>query len=99
MSLPAKRRFINWLIAAALLLAQTAAIAHEYDHALNKHDAPCALHAYCEHAGKALVGNAPAAVLPELVGTALAASGSTLTSRVIAAYAARAPPSLAFVRH
>lgn len=47
-----KLRRLAALAAAAFLAAQAAALAHEFDHALHKHNAPCALHLYADHLGK-----------------------------------------------
>lgn len=55
------------MLVAALLAAQAAVLAHEYDHALAKHNAPCVLHFYADHLGKtapAIVPTAPAVVVP-----------------------------------
>jgi hypothetical protein len=87
-------RFVAWLLAAVLLITQAAALAHEYDHALGQHEAPCALHAYCQHGGKGLASNAPVTVTVVLADTPHPESAVALTSRAIAAYAARAPPTL-----
>jgi hypothetical protein len=43
-----------FLVAAILLVAQTAAAAHELQHALHHHDNPsCAMHLFADHVGKA----------------------------------------------
>lgn len=48
---------LAWLVAAGLLLVQLAALTHEFDHALHKHETPCALHIYSNHLGKSLATN------------------------------------------
>lgn len=84
--------FVAWLLAAFFLLAQGAALSHEYDHALHKHDAPCAQHFF---AGSLKAG-ATASPLPALAVDTAAAFDSLptyhLPSRTIAAYHGRAPP-------
>ncbi len=49
------RRTTPWLMALALVLAATAALTHEIEHDLDRHDdALCALHALANLGGKAL---------------------------------------------
>lgn len=85
-------RFAAWLLAAFFLLTQAAALAHEYDHALHKHDAPCAQHFF---AG-GLDTTAAAALLP--VATPVVAVALTFIPTLdlpvspAAPYAVRAPP-------
>ncbi len=83
---------VAWLLAAFFLLAQGAALSHEYDHALHKHEAPCAQHFF---AGS-LDAGAAAKPLPPVAPVTVAAFGFFTTldlpSRAIAAYRGRAPP-------
>jgi hypothetical protein len=50
------------LLAAAFVTAQSAALAHEIEHVLHLHDAPCALHLAADH-----LPMAPAPALPPTV--------------------------------
>lgn len=85
-------RFAAWLLAGFFLLAQGAALAHEYDHALHKHDAPCAQHFF---AGS-LKASAAASPLPAPTVDVAAAFDPLptyhLPSRTLTTYHGRAPP-------
>ncbi len=80
------------LLAAALLGAQAAAVTHEYDHALHKHDAPCALHIYADHSSKAAPASVPAAPCAAPAGHPLPDAAFPTTYGLLAACRARAPP-------
>lgn len=87
-----RRQLTAWLAAAGLLLAVAGALAHEYDHTLHKHDAPCALHVFADHSGKGTPAAAPvlAAVAP---GNALLPDIALPPARwLLSAPRARAPP-------
>ncbi len=86
---------IAWLLAAFFLLAQGAALSHEYDHALHKHEAPCAQHFFAGSLGTGLVANAPSLVTPATVAVFGLPSTSDLPSRTLTAYHGRAPPRFA----
>lgn len=81
-----------WLLTGFFLLAQATALAHEYDHELHKHDAPCAQHFF---AGSLKAG-AAASLPPAFAPVAVTAFGFLpayhLPSRFAAAYRGRAPP-------
>jgi hypothetical protein len=88
-----RRYLAPLLLAAALLLAQVTAFAHEYQHSLHQHDAPCALHVLGDQLGNAPVA-ASSALLPEYC--ALLASGiiaADTPQLITPAYHGRAPPS------
>lgn len=84
--------FVAWLLAAFFLLVQTAALAHEYDHALHKHDAPCAQHFFVG----SLKAGAAASQLPTLAVDTATVFDFLPTydppSRTAAVYRGRAPP-------
>lgn len=85
-------RIAAWLLAVCFVLTQAAALAHEYDHALHKHNVPCAQHSLASGldtavAAKALPFAATAATI-----VAVRLSSNPLPSQPTAAYAVRAPP-------
>ncbi|MBI3574898.1 MAG: hypothetical protein HY083_04525 [Gammaproteobacteria bacterium] len=87
-----RSRVASWLFAALFLLAQTGALAHEYDHALHKHEVPCAQHFFAGGldtavAAKALPFTATAATI-----LAVRLPSHRPPSQPTAAYAVRAPP-------
>lgn len=88
-------RIVAWLLAGLFLLTQVAALAHEYDHTLHKHEAPCAQHSFASG-----LDTAAAAVPPTAVARVVAAAPAShpafdLLAAPAAAYAVRAPPRLA----
>lgn len=89
-----KPRFVAWFAAAGLLLAVAGALAHEYDHALAKHDAPCALHVFADHSGKGSPALAPLAAAAALGGALLPDVVAPPARCLLAAPRARAPPLL-----
>lgn len=86
------RRLAAVLFALTLFAAAAAALAHEFDHVLHKHDAPCALHLYADHVGKSFAVHSTLA-LPE-IGLAVAFPSTTVSFSCAqsVAYRIRAPP-------
>jgi hypothetical protein len=87
-----KKGLLAWLLAAALLLVATGAIAHEFDHALDHHQELCALHLYAGHHNG--LPSADVTAPPRLHHDRLivAADRNPLPELRPAPYAARAPP-------
>jgi hypothetical protein len=86
------KRFPAWFLAAVFLAAQGAALAHEYDHALAKHDAPCAQHVFANHLDKVPAAKAPAPAVALATHAPCAAALPAACSRPLPAYQGRAPP-------
>jgi len=85
-------RFAAWLLAGFFLLSQAAALAHEYDHALHKHDAPCAQHFFAGSLKAGAAASLPPAFVPMAVSAFAFQPTYHLPSRFAAAYRGRAPP-------
>lgn len=83
---------VAWLLAAFFLLAQGAALSHEYDHALHKHEAPCAQHFFAGNLDAGAAASALPPVAPSLLAAFDLLPAYDLPSRTIAAYRGRAPP-------
>ncbi len=94
-SRPSYRRGAAWLLAGLFLLTQVAALAHEYDHVLHKHEVPCAQHSFASGLDAACTAHALPAAAPPVAAAAICLPSHDLPSRPAAAYAVRAPPRLA----
>jgi hypothetical protein len=84
--------FVAWLLAAFFLLAQATALAHEYDHELHKHDAPCAQHFFAGNTEAGAAASTPLPLAPAIVAVSDLLPTHDLPSRTTAAYHGRAPP-------
>ncbi|MEK7815509.1 MAG: hypothetical protein AAB294_01650 [Pseudomonadota bacterium] len=89
---PNTSRIFIWLLAALFLLAQTGALAHEYDHALHKHNVPCAQHFFAGGLDTAVAAKALSFVTTATTVVAVRLPSYPLPSQPTAAYAVRAPP-------
>jgi hypothetical protein len=81
------------LLVATFLAVQAAALAHEFEHVLNQHDAPCGLHVAADHL--VIVSAPEPATVPRVPSTAAA----TLATGHLPPFparpsSARAPPLL-----
>lgn len=83
---------VAWLLAAFFLLAQTAALAHEYDHALHKHNTPCAQHFFAGSLDAGAAASVPPPIAPATTAAFDLLSTFDLPSRTVVAYHGRAPP-------
>ena len=81
-----------WLLAGFFLLAQAGALAHEYDHALHKHEVPCAQHFFASGLDKAVAAKALSFVTTAATIVVVCLPSYLLPSQPAAAYAVRAPP-------
>ncbi len=84
--------FVAWLLAAFFLLAQGAALSHEYDHALHKHEAPCAQHFFAGGLDTGSAASAPLPLPPAIAAAFDLPSTFDLSSRTTTVYHGRAPP-------
>ena len=87
-----RSRVASWLFAALFLLAQGAALAHEYDHALHKHNVPCAQHFFASGLDTAVAAKALSFATTAATVVAIRLPSLRLPSQPTAAYAVRAPP-------
>lgn len=87
-------RIASWLLAALFLLAQAGAQAHEYDHALHKHEVPCAQHFFAGSLDAGAAAAIPPPAVPASAATFDLSPAFDLPSRTTAAYYSRAPPHL-----
>lgn len=85
-------RIAAWLLAVLFLLAQAGAQAHEYDHALHKHEVPCAQHFFTGNLDASVVAASPPPATPASVSNFDLSSAFDLSARRTAAYRGRAPP-------
>lgn len=83
---------VAWLLAAFFLLAQGAALSHEYDHALHKHEVPCAQHFFAGSLDAGAAAKTPPPAVPVTIAAFGFFTALDLPSRTIAAYHGRAPP-------
>lgn len=83
---------LAWLVATGLLLVQLAAMAHEFDHVLQQHEAPCALHIYSNHLGKSLAAHAGLALSAIAHETPFSPDTASVPLPGIADYRVRGPP-------
>jgi len=81
-----------WLLAGFFVLAQGAALAHEYDHTLHKHDTPCAQHFFAGSLKAGAAASAPPALAAQAAPFFDFSPVPDLLSRFTAAYHGRAPP-------
>jgi len=87
-----RSRVASWLLAALFLLAQTGALAHEYDHALHKHNVPCAQHFFAGGLDTAVAAKALPFATTAATIVAVRLPSHRPPSQPTAAYAVRAPP-------
>lgn len=87
-----RSRVASWLLATLFLLTQVAALAHEYDHALHKHNAPCAQHFFAGGLDTAVAAKALPFATTAATVVAVRLPSHRLPSQPAAAYAVRAPP-------
>jgi len=87
--------FVAWLLTAFFLLAQGTALAHEYDHELHKHDAPCAQHFFVGNFKAGAVASLPPVPVVDIATAFDFLPTYDLPSRTVAAYHGRAPPRFA----
>lgn len=87
-----KPRLIAWLLTAMLLWVGAVAVAHELDHAFDKHQEPCALHHYAGHHGGLPAANAHPPVPPTEARLDLPPSYLFVSESRPAPYSVRAPP-------
>lgn len=87
-----RSRVASWLLATLFLLTQVAALAHEYDHALHKHNAPCAQHFFAGGLDTAVAAKALPFATTAATVVAVRLPSHHLPSQPAAAYAVRAPP-------
>jgi len=85
-------RIVAWLLAGLFLLTQTAALAHEYDHALHKHNVPCAQHSLASGLDTVIAAKTLPFVTTATTIVAARLPSYPLPSQPTAAYAVRAPP-------
>ena len=85
-------RIVAWLLAGLFLLTQAAVLAHEYDHALHKHNVPCAQHSLASGLDTAVAAKALSFVTTATTVVAVCLPSYLLPSQPTAAYAVRAPP-------
>ncbi len=85
-------RIVAWLLAGLFLLTQVAALAHEYDHALHKHNVPCAQHSLASGLDTAVAAKALPFAATAATAVAARLPLHRLPSQPTAAYAVRAPP-------
>lgn len=88
-----RRCGVSWLLAVALLLAQTGLILHELNHESTTPDTYCAVCLAAQHLGSALPATS---LLNPSAPPALAPADTALTrfvSRPAFAFSARAPPA------
>lgn len=89
-----KRSFTAWLLTAMLLWVGAVAVAHELDHAFDKHQEPCALHHYAGHHGGLPAANAHPSAPPIEARLDLSCSRQFFSESRPAPYAVRAPPQV-----
>ena len=85
-------RIVAWLLAGLFLLTQAAALAHEYDHALHKHNVPCAQHFFAGGLDTAVAAKALSFATTATTIVAVRLPSYRPPSQPTAAYAVRAPP-------
>ncbi|OGI40945.1 MAG: hypothetical protein A2V91_05025 [Candidatus Muproteobacteria bacterium RBG_16_64_10] len=85
-------RIVAWLLAGLFLLTQVAALAHEYDHALHKHNVPCAQHSFANGLDTAVAAKTLSFVTTAATVVAVRIPSHRPPSQPTAAYAVRAPP-------
>ena len=85
-------RIVVWLLAGLFLLTQAAALAHEYDHALHKHNVPCAQHSLASGLDTAVAAKTLFFVTTAATIVAVRLPPHRPSSQPTAAYAVRAPP-------
>jgi hypothetical protein len=81
-----------WALTVAIAFVAGGALAHEYDHALHKHDAPCAQHFFAGNLEAGAAASQPPAFAPVAVSAFGFLPTYHLPSRFAAAYRGRAPP-------
>jgi hypothetical protein len=87
-----RSRVASWLLATLFLLAQSGALAHEYDHALHKHNVPCAQHFFAGGLDTTVAAKALSFITTATTIVAVRLPSYPLASQPTAAYAVRAPP-------
>lgn len=85
-------RVVVWLLAGLFLLTQAAALAHEYDHTLHKHEVPCAQHFFAGGLDTSVAAKALSFISAAATVVAIGLPSYPLPSQPTAAYAVRAPP-------
>jgi hypothetical protein len=85
-------RIVVWLLAGLFLLTHAAALAHEYDHTLHKHEVPCAQHFFAGGLDTSVAAKALSFSTVTTTVVAVRLPSYPLASQPTAAYAVRAPP-------
>ena len=88
-----RSRVASRLLASRFLLAQAGVLAHEYDHALHKHNVPCAQHSIPAASDTTVAAKALSFITTATTIVAVCLPSYLLPSQPTAAYAVRARSS------